>query len=196
MSEAEADVVSDSEVHKLCLFSYLASENGVSAINNVIARGAELRCETSISAVEAEIKADIAKIQLGRLNLAVVERSPFQDLDSPSPRNSSLCSCMPFCGPFWTEVQPDWYTDCGVKLEWVIVMIESREFLCISLTTLLLSRQSREVSSLHMRIEQFPDERMKFDDIDLPNVGGAFRRVHVLQKYMADETAVTRVDMA
>ena len=171
MSEAEAGVVSDSEARQLRLYAYLAAENGTDVDTGAVVRGNGQRCEIAISPAEAEAEANLAKKQLGRLYAAVSDGASFQDLASPSPKNCSFCPCLPFCGPFWAEAQPEWDAECGPHVEGNIAEIESRQMQGISLTTLVLSRRAGTVFAQRVSIEQIPSEWMRMDGLDLPHIG-------------------------
>ena len=196
MSEAEAWVVSDSEARQLRLYAYLAAENGIDVDTGAVVRGDGQRCEIAISPAEAEAEANLAKKQLGRLNAAVSEGASFRDLASPSPRNCSFCPCLPFCGPFWAEAQPEWAADCGSHVEGNIAEIERRQIQGISLTTLVVSRRAGTVFAQHVSIEQIPSEWMRMDGLDLPHIGDAVRVVHGRQMETDGDEAVIRVDKA
>ena len=192
----KASVMSDSEERQLRLYAYLAAENGIDVGTGAVVRGDGRRCEIAISPAEAEAEADRAKKQLGRLNAAVSEGAPFQDLASPSPKNCSFCPCLPFCGPFWTEAKPEWAADCGSHVEGNIAGIESRQTYGISLTTLLLSRRAGTVFEQRVSIEQIPSEWLRMDGLGLPHIGDALRVVHGRQLETDGDAAVIRVDKA
>ncbi len=196
MSEAEGGIVSDSEARQLRLYAYIAAENGTDVSTGAVVRGDGQRCEFAISPAEAEAEADCAKKQLGRFNAAVSEGASFRDLASPSPGNCSFCPCLPFCGPFWTEAQPEWATDCGSHVEGNIAEIESRQVQGVSLTTLVLSRQAGTVFGQRVSIEQIPSKWMRMDDMDLPDVGDAVRVVHGRQMKTDRDAPLIRVDKA
>lgn len=196
MSEGEPCVVSDSEVRQLRLYAYLAAENGTDIGTGAVVRGDGQRCEIKISPGEAEAEADCAKKQLGRLNAAVTEGASFRDLASPSPRNCSFCPCLPFCGPFWAEANPEWTEDCGTHVEGNVAEIESRQIQGVSLSTLILSTRTGTVFAQRVLIEQIPIEWMRIGDLDLPRIGDAIRVVHGRQVETDGRTVVIRVDKA
>ena len=196
LPEPQACVVSDSEARQLRLYAYLAAENGIHIGTGAVVRGDGQRCEIAISKVEAAAEADCARKQLDRLNVVVSQGGIFRDLASPSPRNCSFCPCLPFCGPFWAEAQPEWAANCGPHVEGDIAEIESRQIQGISLTTLVLSRRAGTVSAQRVSIEQIPSEWMRMDGMDLPHSGDAVRLVHGRQMATDGEAAVMRVDKA
>ena len=196
LSEAEACIVSDSEARQLRLYAYLAADNGTDIGTGAVVRGDGQRAEIAISPAEAEAEADCARKQLGRLNAAASEGASFRDITSPSPRNCSFCPCLPFCGPFWADAQPEWAIDCGSHVEGSIAEIESRQIQGISLTTLVIAKRAGTVSAQQVSVEQIPTEWMRMDGLDMPRIGDAIRVVHGRQTETDKDAAVIRVDKA
>lgn len=194
--KAEGCLVSDAEARQLRLYAFLAAENGTDIGTGAIVRADGQRSEFAISPAEAETEAGCAKKQLARLNAAVSEGASFRDLASPSPSNCSLCPCLPFCGPFWNEAEPEWAVGCGSHVEGNIADIASRQIQGVSLTTIVLLRRCGTVFAQRVSIEQIPSEWIRMDGLDLPQIGDAVRVVHGRHMRTDGDAAVIRVDKA
>lgn len=193
-SEAECDVVSESEARQLRLYAYLGGENGIPVSKGVVIRGDGRRCELPITSSERLAEGDKARQQLQKLNAAIRREAEFAGLASPSARTCRSCPCIPFCVRFWIEAKPEWQPECGSQAEGCVLEAQTRQVQGISLTTLLLEVRGGTVPGQSASVEQVPNEWLTIGGGELPRTGDRIRVVHGRLCGINESAAVIRVD--
>jgi len=194
--QIKGDVVSDSEARQLCLYAYLAIDNGITISKGAVIRGDGRRCEIDMSLSSINEEADNTRNQLRELNKAINDGAEFDDLATPTSGNCRFCPCIPFCSKFWASADDSWQPECGSHVDGRILEAETVVMSGISITTFLVDIQFGTVQNKHISVEQIPTGWMTLKGSALPEPGARIRVVNGRLSIIDENTATIRADRA
>jgi len=170
-----ASEISDSEARQLRFYVHLGRDAGLALTRAAIIRGDGSRLKLDVPEADATAEGEKARDVLRSFNARVDDG--FQQLAEPSPEACRHCPCVPFCEPFWRNVDPAWIDLSSTCLEGTISQVHTATVQGTELLTVDVAVSRGNIAPGIATLQQLPLTWACGDGSPIPEAGDVIRIV-------------------